>query len=64
MALPRTLTALLLGLALTGGAAGCGTDDAVERDARDAGEEIEREAGEAGDDIERAVPGDADDDGR
>ena len=60
----RTATSFLAALVLAAGAAGCGTDDAVERDVRDATEEVEREADQVGDDVERALPGDADDDGR
>jgi cytochrome c556 len=57
-----TTIALLLSAAL--GAAGCQSDDAVERDAQDATEEVGKEAKEAGKDAEKALPGDADDDGK
>jgi hypothetical protein len=46
------------------GVTACQSDDAVERDTRDARQEVQKEAGEAGDDIEQAVPGNADDDGK
>lgn len=56
-------------------AAGCGTDDAIERDVRDATEDIRREGEEAREDVEdavedagreaeEAVPGDSDGDGK
>ena len=60
------LTVLAVVAALAGALPACGTDDAVERDTRDAGQELDREAGnadeevedaaeDAGDDIERGV---------
>ena len=42
----RLLTLLAVG-ALAAGAGACGTDDAVERDAKDAAEEVDKKAGNA-----------------
>ena len=47
MPLPERLTTLLAVAALATGAAACSTDDAVERDTRDAREKIDKEAGNA-----------------
>ncbi len=61
MPVPRTtLTTLLAALALAFGVSACGTDDAVERDAKDAQEEVENsnadeKAGEAADDAGNAA---------
>lgn len=46
------------------GVTACQSDDAVERDTRDAREQVQKKAGEAGADVERAVPGDGDNDGK
>jgi hypothetical protein len=59
MPVPTPKLSLLLTLAALGVAApGCGTDDAVERDAKDAAEEVEKsnvdeKAGEAAEDAGR-----------
>ena len=45
MSLPDRLITLLAVAALATGASACGTDDAVERDTRDAREKIDKEAG-------------------
>jgi len=67
--MPGRLTALVTAglIALSGAAAGCGTDDAAEKDARDAGEQIDKEAGgtdeklkDAGSDAVDAVDDDDD----
>ena len=56
----RTITSLLAALALGFGASACSTDDAAERDAKDAQEEVEKsnadeKAGEAADDAGNAA---------
>ena len=46
MPVPRNPLTLFLAVAALGAAApGCSTDDAAERDAKDAGEQIDKEAG-------------------
>jgi len=50
--------------ALLAGASGCSTDDAIERDAKEATQDVKEAGEEAGRDIERAIPGDSDEDGR
>lgn len=47
MSLSDRLITLLAVAAFGAGAAGCSTDDAVERDTRDAREKIDKEAGNA-----------------
>jgi hypothetical protein len=47
MSIPERLITLLAVGALATGAAACSTDDAVERDTRDAREKIDKEAGDA-----------------
>ncbi len=67
MPVPRTtLTTLLAALALAFGVSACGTDDAVERDAKDAKEQVENsnaddKAGEAADDAGREIEKGAED---
>ena len=61
-----TLPILLTAAALAFGASGCGTDDAVERDAKDAKQEVEKsgadeKAKEAGKDAGDAVEKGAED---
>ena len=51
----RRLALLLTALVAAAGLPACGTDDAAEKDANEAGKQIEDEAGEVQKDVEKEV---------